>query len=313
MLTRILAIIFGVAALALLNALVSQSPTGKILEVSPSAQVESPSPTETKPSCERPKQQIQAEEVIDSFDRLTHGDYVVRTRYKMAKLGVPKPVKVSYLIVKHKGRVIAKFDADIYFPLGNRTDAGFFSLLGHQSDQLVISQDISRTGVQWVADFSKGFKIIFDGHKFNVGREAGDMTISDLDDDGISEIIVPITAFYGFESWRLTTMETPLPDIIFRYDPVQREYLPANVHFKECILQDTEAAEKSLREIEEPSLGRLMSIVLDYVFIGEEQRGWKLFEDLCDLSDKARIRSDMQDVLKAHPVYRYIYKKRANR
>jgi hypothetical protein len=139
------------------------------------------------------------------------------------------------------------------------------------------------------------------------------MILSDLDDDGIYEIIVPITDFYGFEGSRLSTMETPLPDIIFRYDPVQREYLPANVHFKECILRDTQAAEKSLREIEEPHLARLMSIVLDYVFVGEEQRGWKLFEETCDLQDKARIRSDMQDVLKAHPVYRYIYKRTANR
>jgi len=38
------------------------------------------------------------------------------------------------------------------------------------------------------------------------------------DDDGIYEIIVPITAFYGFERWRLSTTETPLPEIIFKYD-----------------------------------------------------------------------------------------------
>jgi hypothetical protein len=238
----------------------------------------------------------------------------------MAKLDVPpeyqpppKPVKVSYVIVKRNGNV-RKFDAGIYSPVGNSTQAGFFSLLGQGSDQLIISQDSFRTGVQWVADFSKGFKIIFDGQKFLVGRESYDMTISDLDGDGIYEIIVPITAFYGFESWRLSTMETPLPDIIFSYDPVQREYLPANPHFRECILRDTEAAARSAREIEkEIGLGRLMSIVLDYVFVGEEQRGWKFFEEMCELPDKARIISDIQEVLKAQPVYRYIYKKRANR
>jgi hypothetical protein len=167
--------------------------------------------------------------------------------------------------------------------------------------------------VQWVADFSKGFKIIFDGRKFRVGRESYDMAISDLDGDGIYEIIVPLTAFYGFERSRLSTADTPLPDIIFKYDPVQREYLPANPFFKQCILKDAAAAEKSLREIEEPSLGRLMSIVLDYVFIGEEQHGWKLFEEMCDLPDKARIKQDMQRELKRHPVYRYVYKTRANR
>ena len=116
------------------------------------------------------------------------------------------------------------------------------------------------------------------------------------------------------EGWRLSTLETPLPDVIFRYDPIQNEYLPANPHFRDCLLRDTEAAARSAREVErEIGLGRLMSIVLDFVFAGEEQRGWKLFEDMCDLPDKVRIKSDMQDVLKAHPVYRHIYKQRVNR
>jgi hypothetical protein len=320
MLTRIIAIIFGVTTIAVLNALVSQSPNMAVLEPELTAPVETSSSIDNT-ICERPKRQVKAGDVIKTFARLTHVNYVIQTRYKMAKLDVPpeykpppKPIKVSYVIVKHHGTVIRKFDAEIYSPVGNSAEAGFFSLLSDRSDQLIISQDMPRTGVQWVADFSKGFKIIFDGHKFYVGREAGDMTLSDLDGDGIQEIIVPITAFYGFESWRLTTSETPLPDIIFRYDPVQREYLPANPHFRECIIRDAEAAAKSSGEIEkEIGLGRLMSIVLDYVFVGEEQRGWKLFDEKCELPDKARIRSDMQDVLKAHPVYRYIYKRTANR
>jgi hypothetical protein len=321
MLTRIIAIIFAVVAVAVLTALISPSQNGEIPEAKVSAPLEASSPTDSQTSCERPKQQIQAAEVIGSFDRLTHGDYLIQTRYKMAKLDVPpeyqplpKPMKVAYVIVKHRGRVVRKFDTEIYSPVGDSAEAAFFSLLGDRSDQLIISQDSARTGVQWVADFAKGFKIIFDGHKFHVGREAVDMTISDLDGDGVHEIIVPITAFYGFERWRLTTSETPLPDIIFRYDPVQREYLPANLYFKECILKDTEAAEKSAREIEkEIGLGRLMSIVLDYVFVGEEQRGWKFFQETCKLPDKAKIKSDMQEVLKAHPVYRHIYNRTANR
>jgi hypothetical protein len=320
MLTRILAIIVGVTAVAVLAALVSQSRNGEILETRLAVPAQTSSPG-TKSICERPKQEMRAATVINGFDRLDHGDYQIRTRYKIAKLDVPrvngsppKSVKASYIIISKRGKVTAKFDDDLYTPLGNRSDAGFVSLLGNRSDQLVLSQDISRTGVQWVADFSLGFKIIFDGQKFRVGREAGDMIFSDLDDDGVYEIMVPMTDFYGFEGWRLSTIETPLPEIIFKYDPVQREYLPANPHFRECLLRDTEAAAKSAREIEtEIGLGRLMSIVLDFVFVGEEARGWKLFEAMCAFPDKARIKSDMQEVLRAHPVYRYIYKKRSNR
>jgi hypothetical protein len=57
----------------------------------------------------------------------------------------------------------------------------------------------------------------------------------------------------------------------------------------------------------------LRSTVLDYVFVGKKQRGWRFFDEMCKLPDKARIRSDMQEVLKAHPVYRYIYKRTGNR
>jgi hypothetical protein len=320
MLKRLIVIVFGVAAVAMLNAIVSQPPSGKIADANLNPPVETASPTETEPGCVRPKKEISAGDAIQTFARLSLGDYLIQTRYKMKTLDVPpeyqpppKPVKVSYVIVKHNGAVMRKFDAEIYAPLGNSTRAGFCSLLGKGSDQLIISQDLPKTGVQWVVDFSKGFKIIFDGRKFFVGREAGDMILSDLDGDGIQEIIVPITAFYGFESWRLTTSETPLPDIIFKYDPMQREYLPANPLFKQCILKDAAAAEKSLREIEEPSLGRLMSIVLDYVFIGEEEHAWKLFEETCDLPDKGRIKQDMQRELNGLPVYRYVYKQRANR
>lgn len=320
MLKRLIAIVFGVAAVAVLNAIVSQPPSGKIADANLTSPVKTGSPRETDPDCIRAKKEISAGDAIETFARLTHGDYLIQTRYKMATPDVPpeyqpppKPVKVSYVIVKHNGTVIRKFDAEIYTALGNNTQAGFCSLLGKGSDQLIISQDLPKTGVQWVADFSRGFKIIFDGRKFFVGREAGDMILSDLDGDGIQEVIVPITAFYGFESWRLTTSETPLPDIIFKYDPIQREYLPANLLFKQCLLKDAAAAEKSLRDIEEPSLGRLMSVVLDYVFIGEEEHAWELFEERCDLPDKARIKRDMQQELNRHPVYRYVYKQGANR
>jgi hypothetical protein len=313
--TRIIAIILGIGAVAVLSVLVSQSRNGAILKSRPGAPAETQSPTNTKPNCERSKQENQAGEIISTFDRLTYGDYAIQTRYKIAKLDVPreygpppKPVRASYIVVRHGGKLIARFDDDIYSPLGNSTEAGFFSLLHKSPSQLIISQDISRTGVQWVADFSIGFKIIFDGQKFQVGREAGDMTISDLDDDGTDEITVPITNFYGFESWRLSPSETPLPDIIFKYDPHHREYLPANPQFKECLLKKIEEADKNARALnEQPSLGRLMSITLDYVFVGEEQRGWRFFDETCKLQDKDRIKADMKKELKSHPVYRYVY------
>jgi hypothetical protein len=317
MLKRLIAIILGVLVVAVLSALVSESQNIEVPEISTGAPLEAASAAEGKPNCGRPEQRIQAGEVIDTVEQLTRGDYLIQTRHRMSKLDVPreygpppKPVKVSYLLVKHKGKTIKRFDVDIDSLVGNSTEAGFFGLLGAGSKQLIISQDGPRTGVQWVADFSKTFKVIFDGQKFRVGREAYDMTISDYDGDGINEIVVPMTAFYGFQSWRLYTGETPLPDVIFKYNPTAREYLPANPEFKECLLRNIETDEKSLRAMtEQTGLGRLMSVTLDYILVGEESLGWKFFDETCKFPDKSRIKDDMQQVLNEHPVYRFLLEK----
>jgi len=279
-----------------------------------------PASEETKPVCGQPKQETQAADIIDDFDRLAVRGYLVETQYRPAKLDVPrqysrpKPEPSSYIVVKRSRTVIARFDGHLDYPLGNSTQAGWYPKLNNGSDQLVISQEIPRTGVQWVADFSNGFKIIFNGQSFNVGREATEMTLSDIDGDGIAEITVPITTFYGFEGWRLPPSDTPLPEIIFKYDPARREYLPANTIFKDCLLKGIEAAESNVHTMNgQTNLGSLMSVALEYIFVGEENRGWNFFEKSCQLADKRQIRAEMQKLLNAHPVYRYIYKKRTNR
>jgi hypothetical protein len=231
-----------------------------------------------------------------------------------AEYGKSPLVDVSYVAISRHGKVIKTLDSGIFFILGNATEMGFFSLLNRGDKQLVVSQDVPKGGSQWVVDFNREMNVIFDGQKFAVGREGYDLAILDLDRDQIYELIAPLCAFYGFEKGRLSTMETPLPGIVFKYDSGLREYLPANPYFRECLLPDIEKAGNNLRAMtEQPSLGRLMSIVLEYIFVGEEKRGWRFFEETCKLPDKAEIRSDMQDTLKTHPVYRYIYKRAANR
>lgn len=271
--------------------------------------VEASLPKPMKPDCRSPRQKVPANSVIHDWGTLTYPGYLIQTRHRTRPpAGMPpQSVESSYLVVIHKKKVLAMFDAGIDSPLGNHTGAGWFPLLNNGTDQLVVSQEISRTGAQWVADFSKGFKVIFNGAKFQVGRETEDMTMSDLDDDGTAEITVPITAFYGFEQTRLTTMDTPLPEIIFKYDPPSNEYFPANPKFKACLLPDIEAAERNLHALnEQAGLGPLLSVVLDYVLVDEERRGWRLFEEICKLPDKSRIRRDAEQTLSKHPVYRYL-------
>ena len=311
---RMISIIFGVAAVAVLSALISQSPDNSVPTEKPSAAHESTSPIEINDKCENSAEGVQAGSIIADIQTLTYRGYVVRKVNKKVRMDTPpeygpsSPVDVSYATISRRGKVIATFDAGVYFGLGNATEMGFFSLLDNGWKQLIISQDVPKGGRQWVVDFANGATVIFDGQKFDVGREGYDLSISDFDGDGIYEIEVPITDFYGFEKGRLTTSETPLPSIVFKFDGEHQQYLPANVLLKDCLLKDIEEADKNARAMnEQPSLGRLMSIALDYVFVGEEQRGWKFFEETCTLPDKDRIKADMKKELKSHPVYRYVY------
>jgi len=281
-------------------------------ELNLNAPVASSKPLAARSDCQRPKE-MHAGEVIANFDQLSYRGYMIQTHHRLARVDgppAPEPVKVSYVVVKRNGRTVAKFDSEIYSSLGNSTEVGLYSLLNNGKKQLILSQDSFKTGVQWVADFSPGFRIIFDGMKFHVGREGDDMTISDLDGDGVSEITVPITAFYGFERWRLSTSDTPLPDVVFKYDAAKREYLPANPLFKQILLRDIKRAEDDARAVDQQTrLGSVMSVVLHYIFAGEEGRGWKFFEETCSLPDKGTIRADMEKELKAHPVYRYLQRR----
>jgi hypothetical protein len=316
MLKRITTVIFGVAAVAVLNVLAALGPTSD-QSVNKTTGVTASEAADA--GCFRASKGLQAGDILADIQNLAYRGYSIQKLHKQVRADVPPEygksplVDVSYAAISRRGKIIRKLDSGIFFILGNTTEMGFFSFLGDGRKQLIVSQDVPKGGCQWVVDFDQQMRVIFDGQEFAVGREAYDMAIADLDGDQISEIIVPICEFYGFEQGRLTTMETPLPGIVFKYDGDR--YLPANVILKNCLLKNIEQGEREFRSLDkhEVRLGDLMSITLDYIFVGEEQRGWKFFEETCKLPDKAKIKSDMQEVLKTHPVYRYIYKQRANR
>jgi hypothetical protein len=262
-----------------------------------------------------PTKEIPIYDVIDSRKRLSYRSYVIRTRRRIANgrpHGFDKPAELSYVTVTRGRRPLAKFDSELFFPPGNSTQIGLYDLLGNGSKQLIVSQDIPKTGVQWVADFSEGFRVIFDGHKWNVGRESTDFALSDLDGDGVLEISTVITAFYGFENWRLSTSETPLPEIIFKYDSKRRQYFPANPQFKSCLLQNVATRGASAQSVDHSGLGQVISATLDYIFAGEESRGWEFFKETCTLSDNAKIEADIKKELGQLPVYLYIRRQAKN-
>jgi hypothetical protein len=225
----------------------------------------------------------------------------------------PLQVEVSYAVVKRKGKVLMKLDADIYFGMGNNTSFGLFPLLGGGEKQLLVSQDIFRGGTQWVVSLSPRPHVIYDGDEFGAGREGSDMGVVDLDRDGVYEITQPVTRFYGFKS--LAPARTPLPTVIFKYDPKARKYLPANALFQDYLLKDVAAARARLTGPEDHinHLADVLHIVLDYIFAGDEETAWAFYEQAYNLPDKVEVRKEIETELKDDPVYRFMYKRAARR
>ncbi len=219
-------------------------------------------------------------------------------------------VDIEYVIVKKGKRVVAKFDAGIGHPLGNWTSFGLYPFLGGDSRQAYISTDVRRGGCQWVVSLSPRFRVIFDGQALNVGREAFELSAIDLDNDGVSEIIEPITDFYQLQD-KLSISAIPLPDIIFKYDPAKERYLPANAVFKNRVFKRLDEV-PNLEEKDSLNFKHcavVLSNLLIYVYAGEQMQGWETFEKDYKFADKTEMKRRVKAILRDQPVYKFIYQR----
>jgi len=242
-------------------------------------------------------------------DELTYKGYTVRKYYKdVREREVPGGrVEVAYAALERGGKTVRSFDAGVYSGFGNSVKFGLFPFLGGEEKQLVISQDAPRAGAQWVVSLSPRPRVIYDGPAFEAGREYEDMGVADLDGDGVYEIAVPVCRFYGFRGW--ATADTPLPLALFKYDAKAGKYLPANRLFRGHLLKDVEQEKSKVSgpETRESHTAGVLSVVLDYVYAGEERAGWEFYDAAYKLPDKAALKRDTEAALRADPVYRYIY------
>ena len=210
-------------------------------------------------------------------------------------------IDATHVIVKRYGHTIAEFDG-VYHPVGNFADFGFFDLLGNKSEQLIISLTISRGGRHLVVSLEPQFRVLFDSADYDVGRE--EFSIIDIDKDGVHEICLRLVSFYGMEGLQ-SVGETPLPEIIFKYDAKRMKYLPANHLFAEYALRDLNPETEG-----EVYQHHRFDVLLDYVYAGKEKEGWASFDKYYPSPDKQVMRSRIKAVLKNDPVYKFIYKNR---
>jgi hypothetical protein len=278
----------------------------------------SPPKPESTPS---PTPQLEPQQLIDIFvdeDKLVHHGYEVRRLEKTIYYEMPdrngrlefRPTEVTYAVLKRNGRVLATFDDGVYHSAGNSTDFGLFDLLGDGSQQLIVSQTVSRSGSHWVVNFLPEFRVLFDSQDYGVGRE--EFYVIDLDKDGIYEISLPVTAFYGMPD-KMYTGEIPLPEIIFKYDSKQQKYLPENTLFLDYAMRGLSDELQSLNEEDNRYFSKRLRILLRYVFAGKEDEGWVFFDNAYRRPDKEEMKSRIQAILKDQPVYQYLKATRYSR
>lgn len=256
-------------------------------------------------------------DVLSGDDTLSYNGYVIEKRHKKVRYDYPAKMRsrpswidVSYAVLKRKGRVLVKFDGEIYFGLGNNTRFGLLSFLDGPTKQLVVSQDIFRGGTQWVISLSPRPRIIFDGPKWAVGREGDDMRIIDLDHDGVFEITVPITDFYDFQD-KLPMARIPLPEIIFKYDHRAMEYVPANPLFESHALHGISDREVENTTDEFDQRAMALEKLLAFIYVGKQSQAWDIYNRFYELNDKEEIGRRVKATLIKQPVYKFIYNQRS--
>jgi len=241
-------------------------------------------------------------------DTLSYMGYEVVKLKRESKIGPPKGVtEIEYAVLRHNGRVVAKFDS----PIDQLSEVrfGLFSFLGKDDQQLVVEQTSNKFWRYWMVSFHPEFRIIYDSSKYDVVYE---LRVSDIDSDGKLEIIQNLGSFWYFNSDNLFS---PRPQIVFKYDSSMGSYIPANPEFKETALKDIEQRIGKTREVierkDDPAYGlhvrsAVLDVLLRYLYAGKRDEGWAFYDQHYDVGDKESLRTQLKDKLKQDAVYREI-------
>lgn len=168
---------------------------------------------------------------------------------------------------------------------------------------------MARGGRQWIVSLAPRFRVIFDGKELGVGREPEDLSAIDLDHDGVFEVVAPVTDFYAFHD-KMSMSDIPLPYIVFKYNPAEETYLPANSIYRVYGIENLEevpTVDPSLRN-EFHHRGAVLNNVLIHIYAGDETHAWNYFDQHYQLDDKEEIRRRVKEIQRTQRVYNLIYK-----
>src|SRR5262245_53948615 len=254
-------------------------------------------------------------DIFNKEESLSYNGFKIAKLESIAKRSESGQIEFSYAVIKKNGRVLAKFDS-FRGELMNATDIGLFPFLGGKTKQLIISQTLPRTGRHWIVELTPNPKVLFDSGDYEVGRE--EVWTVDLDGDGVYEIWLYVTTFYG-EFDQLSVMATPLPKMVFRYDKRAGRYLPANHRFQDYFLEGIETEIKNLpgetspltSSARESYLAGRRNLLLRFIYPGNEKEGWEFYDKAYTLPDADKIKAIVKKELQNAPAYKFIRKRSA--
>jgi hypothetical protein len=263
-----------------------------------------------------PEQPEEESKLVKDFfidaDRLSYRGYEVvrlekrvRDEYRPQTNSPPRMIDVSYAVLKKNGRVLARFEG-VYFGLGNDTQFGLFPFLGGETKQLVVSQTIPRNGRHWIVSLSPAVRVIYDSNEYGLGRE--EMTVLDVDKDGVFEICQELKTFVFFEG--ITFGATHIVDILLKYDERAKKYLPASHIFQDYTLAGLKDNPVSLRRGDEKKFAfDVLRFMLPYIYAGRRNEAWDYYAREYTLPNKKRLRRKIKTALRDDAVYNYIYRR----
>jgi hypothetical protein len=154
-----------------------------------------------------------------------------------------------------------------------------------------------------VYDLESPPRLLFDSDAYSYQDAHADQGWSDLDGDGLPEVVIHTSAFaYMYDT---PYSASPFPPLIFKYDAKSRRYRLANWSFDKLLLRTTK---ESTKDSENASFS--FNKVLTYIYTGHADEAWKMFDRLYPNRDKETMASEIRKVLAQDPAYRELYERR---
>jgi hypothetical protein len=169
----------------------------------------------------------------------------------------------------------------------------------------------------WIFDFHNRIDILYhsDGKNSELDYITG---FFDADSNGSLEF-----KQYGhlFRCFPLPRSESPAASVILTYSPQLNRFIQANRRFSRFILGDESIRLKEIQESDnsrrlnkdpyylEQCKAKIIKLLVDYIYSGEESTGWKMFNRWYKFSDKAEVEQCVRENLSESNVYIDIYHK----